>query len=206
MRLSTCIVKSADNTVVIGLISNNDESKYRQEVDLIEDWCRENNLSINVKKTRDEGGNIHPSLDIGGVAVEVVSRFKHLWVHISNELTWSNNSLIKKAHQRLYFLRKLKHAGIGISILTSFYRCMVEIVLTSCITVWWGYCSVADRRALQRIVKSAQKIHQAQFAICKWYLHHQMLKKATCIMTEGPCPPRKLSIFHSSFRKGVAQH
>lgn len=78
MRLSTCIVKSADNTVVIGLISNNDESKYRQEVDLIEDWCRENNLSINVKKTRDEGGNIHPSLDIGGVAVEVVSRFKHL--------------------------------------------------------------------------------------------------------------------------------
>lgn len=53
MHSSTCIVKSADDTAVIVLISNNDESKYIQEVDLIEDWCIANNLGINVKKTRE---------------------------------------------------------------------------------------------------------------------------------------------------------
>ena len=32
---------------------NNNESDYRQEVEHLEGWCRENNLCINVKKTKD---------------------------------------------------------------------------------------------------------------------------------------------------------
>jgi hypothetical protein len=64
---------------------------------------------------------------------------------------------IKKAHQRLYFLKKLKGAGMSTAILKSFYRCGVESILPSCITVW--YCStVAEKQALQRVVNSAQRI------------------------------------------------
>lgn len=71
----------------------------------------------------------------------MVPSLKYLRVHLSNTLIWRDNtcSIIKKAHQRLYFLRKLKRAGLNSNILCSFYRCAVESTLTSCITVW--YCS-----------------------------------------------------------------
>ncbi|XP_060792292.1 RNA-binding protein 14a isoform X2 [Neoarius graeffei] len=47
------IVKFADDTVVVGQISHGDESAYRQEVEDLVDWCRDNNLCINVGKTKE---------------------------------------------------------------------------------------------------------------------------------------------------------
>ncbi|KAI3355434.1 hypothetical protein L3Q82_017900, partial [Scortum barcoo] len=164
---SCLIVKFADDTAVVGRITkaNNDESDYRQEVEHLEGWCRQNNLCINVKKTKEmivdfrRGRHLPSPLHIGGTAVEVVSSFRYLGVHISDDLTWSKNTscLIRKAHQRLYFLRRLRRAGLGSSVLTSFYRCVVESVLSSCIIVWHGSCSAAEKKALQRVVKAAQR-------------------------------------------------
>ncbi|KAI4896076.1 hypothetical protein NFI96_027208, partial [Prochilodus magdalenae] len=96
---------------------------------------------------------------LGGSAVKVVSNYRYLGVHLSNNFTWSNNtsSLVRKAHQRLYFLRRLRRAGLGSSVLTSFYRCVVESVLCCSINVWHGSCSAADRKALQMVVKAAQR-------------------------------------------------
>ncbi|KAK0141550.1 hypothetical protein N1851_021298 [Merluccius polli] len=61
----------------------------------------------------------------------MVSTCKYLGLHISNDLTWANNtaSIIKKAHQHLYFLRRLKWAGLSTAVLTSFYCCVVESIL-----------------------------------------------------------------------------
>ncbi|KAI4892928.1 hypothetical protein NFI96_014174 [Prochilodus magdalenae] len=165
-RCAGChIVKFADDTAVVGCITNSDESGYRQEVEHLEGWCRKNNLCINIKKTKEmivdfrRGRHAHLPLHVGGSAVEVVSSYRYLGVHLSNNLTWSNNtsSLVRKAHQRLYFLRRLRRAGLGSSVLTSFYRCVVESVLCSSINVWHGSCSAADRKALQRVVKAAQR-------------------------------------------------
>lgn len=47
------IIKYADTTTVIGLITNNDESTYRDEVRQLESWYRDNNLSLNVDKTKE---------------------------------------------------------------------------------------------------------------------------------------------------------
>ncbi|KAI3357051.1 hypothetical protein L3Q82_003680 [Scortum barcoo] len=106
---SCLIVKFADDTAVVGRIANNDESDYRQEVEHLEGWCRQNNLCINVKKTKEmivdfrRGRHLPSPLYIGGTAVEVVSSFRYLGVHISDDLTWSKNTscLIRKAHQRI---------------------------------------------------------------------------------------------------------
>jgi len=83
-----------------------------------------------------------PPLHIGGAAVEVVSSFRYLGVYISSDLTWSANTfhLVSKAHQCLYFLRKLRKAGLGSSVLRSFYHCAVESVFCTCITMWYGSC------------------------------------------------------------------
>ncbi|RCU35011.1 DUF1891 domain-containing protein, partial [Acinetobacter baumannii] len=77
--------------------------------------------------------------------------------HISEDLSWTTNtfSLVKKAHQRL---RTLKKNHLSSAILVNFYRCVIESILTNCITVWYGSCSVAERKGLQRVVKTAQRI------------------------------------------------
>ncbi len=102
----------------------------------------------------------HPPLTIDSSNVERVSSTKFLGVHITEDLTWTTNtmSLSKKAQQHLHFLRRLKRASLPPPILTTFYRGTIESVLTSCITVWYGNCSAADRKTLQQTVNTAAKI------------------------------------------------
>ncbi len=163
---SNHIIKFADDTTVVGLISNNDETHYREEVAQLAEWCGTNNLSLNVGKTKEvvldfrRNSVDHPPLTIDSSTVERVSSTKFLGVHITEDLTWTTNtmSLSKKAQQRLHFLRRLKIACLPPPILTTFYRGSNESVLNSCITGWYGNCSAADRKTLQRTVNTAAKI------------------------------------------------
>ncbi|KAK3532003.1 hypothetical protein QTP86_003229 [Hemibagrus guttatus] len=102
----------------------------------------------------------HSSLFIDGSPMEIVKSTKFLGVHLVENFTWSLNtsSISKKAQQRLYFLRSLRKAHLPPPILTMFYRGTIVSVLSSCITVWFGNCTVSDRKTLQRIVKTAEKI------------------------------------------------
>ncbi len=45
------LLKFADDTTIIGLIHDGDESAYRQQVDQIVSWCSRNNLHLNFGKT-----------------------------------------------------------------------------------------------------------------------------------------------------------
>ncbi len=77
---------------------------------------------------------------------------------------WSLAKKTKKKH----FCRPLQCVGppgkcpvcpiTSPALLTTFYRGTIESVLTSCITVWYGNCSAADRKTLQRTVNTAAKI------------------------------------------------
>ena len=89
--------------------------------------------------------------------MEQVESFKFLGVHITNKLTWSKHTktVVKMARQNLFPLRKLKRFGIGPQILKRFYICTIERILTGCITAWYGNCSASDRKALQRVVRTA---------------------------------------------------
>ncbi len=50
---SNVIVKFAGDTTVIGLITGNDETAYREEVSTLTKWCQENHLSLNIDKTKE---------------------------------------------------------------------------------------------------------------------------------------------------------
>ena len=52
MYASNSIIKFADDTTVVGLITNNPEAAYREEVRALGVWCQDNNLTLNVNKTR----------------------------------------------------------------------------------------------------------------------------------------------------------
>ncbi|KAI4880646.1 hypothetical protein NFI96_001018 [Prochilodus magdalenae] len=142
---SNHIIKFADDTTVVGLINKNDESAYREEVQRLTDWCRTNNLSLNVDKTKEmvvdfrKTRRDHSPLHIDGSAVEIVKSTKFLGVHLAEDLTWSLNTstITKKAQQRLYFLRRLRKAHLPPPILTTFpQRKHIESILSSCITAW----------------------------------------------------------------------
>jgi hypothetical protein len=59
----------------------------------------------------------HAPIHFDAAVVERVESFKFVRVHITWELTWSThtNTVMKKARQRLFPLRRLKIFGIGTS-------------------------------------------------------------------------------------------
>lgn len=159
-------VKFADDTTVVGLISGADESAYRSEVERLAAWCGENNLLLNTAKTKElvidfrrKKTDITPLL-ISGDCVEQVTDIRFLGVQLEEGLTWTVNTIkvVKRAQQRLHFLRVLRKNNIAQRLLVSFYRCTIETVLTYCICVWFSSCTVAQKKALQRVVNTAQRI------------------------------------------------
>ena len=126
---------------------------YREEVRDLTVWCKDNNLSLNVIKTKamtvDYRKRLteHAPINIDGAVVEQVESFKFLGVHITNKLTWSKHTktVVKRARQNLCF-RRLKRFGMGPQILKRFYSCTTES--TGCITAWYCNCSASDRKDL----------------------------------------------------------
>ena len=82
----------------MGLITERDESAYRGEVDTLTTWCQDNNLTLNISKTKEMIVDFrrrqeveHAPLHINGSEVEKFSCFRFLGVNISNDLTWSDH-------------------------------------------------------------------------------------------------------------------
>ncbi|KAL0159464.1 hypothetical protein M9458_043189, partial [Cirrhinus mrigala] len=193
---SNLFIKFADDTTVVGLISKSDETDYRSEVSRLAVWCRDNNLSLNVEKTKEivvdfrRAHTQHAPLTINGASVERVSSTKFLGVHITEDLSWTNNTtaLAKKSQQRLYFLRKLRRARAPAPIMYTFYRGTIENILTSCITVWFGACNASCQKTLQRIVKAAERIIGVPLPSLQDIYSTRLTKKALCIAADPSHP------------------
>ena len=125
MHVSNSIIKFADDSTVVGLITTNDETAYREEVRALGVWCQENNLALYINKTKEmivdfrKQQRDHPPIHIDGTMVERVVSFKSLGVHM--------------AQQRLFKLRRLSKFGLSPKTLTNLYRCTIESILSGCI-------------------------------------------------------------------------
>ncbi|KAK3564969.1 hypothetical protein QTP86_032016 [Hemibagrus guttatus] len=82
--------------------------------------------------TTQEKGRTHNPIHVNGMAVERVSSIKFLGTHISEDLSWTTNtsSLVKKAHQHLFFLNTLKKNHLSSTILVNFYHSLVWELLS----------------------------------------------------------------------------
>ena len=153
---SNIIVKFVDDTTVIGLISDDDESAYRDDVKQLVSWCASNDLVLNVSKTKEivvdfrKSKSVPSTLIVNNSEVEIVDSFKFLGIHITSNLSWSLHAryMCKKCQQRLYFLRCLKKFHMKPEILVNFYRSIIESILTGSIMVWFGNMTESDRNAL----------------------------------------------------------
>ncbi len=119
-----------------------------------------------------------------------VNSFKFLSVHITEDLTWSahTDAVLKKSHQRLFFLRWLRKFGMSPRILRSFYTCTVESILTGCITAWFGNSTAGNRKALQRVVQTARHIVGGELPSLQDIYTRRCIRKARRIINESSHP------------------
>ena len=111
---SNTIIKFADDTTV--LITDNDETAYREEVRDLAVCCQDNNLSLNVSKTNElivdyrKRMAVQAPINIDRTEVERVENFKFFGVHITNKLSWFKHTktVVKRAQQLLFPLGRLK--------------------------------------------------------------------------------------------------
>ncbi|KAK3560845.1 hypothetical protein QTP86_021864, partial [Hemibagrus guttatus] len=110
------------------------------------------------------------------------------WCASSGELHLVTTSISKKAQQRLYFLWRLRTAHLPPHILTMFYRGTIESVLSSCITAWFGNCTVSDDKTLQRIVRTAKKIIGVSLPFITDMYTTRCIRKANSIVDDPTHP------------------
>ncbi len=161
---SVKLLKFAEGTTLIGLIQDGDESAYRQEVKELAVWCSLNNLELNTLKTVEMIVDFRrnppalPPLTIMNSTVTAVESFRFLGTTISQDLKWDNHivSIVKKAQQRLYFLRQLRKFNLPQELLKQLYSAIIESVLCTSITVWFSSATKSDLRRLRRVVRTAE--------------------------------------------------
>ena len=100
-------------------------------------WTANNDMQINIHKTKEmiigplTSINLPPLLNSLG-AIERVSTFKLLGIHLDTNLSWSAHiSITSKASKRLYFLKQLKRAGVPYKQLLHFYTAVIRPVLSN---------------------------------------------------------------------------
>jgi len=82
---SNIIVKFANDTVVVGLISNGRQTAYLEEVEALSSWCKDNDPDLNVSKTkemamdfrREKQRSYHTPLTICETPVELRKSLQH---------------------------------------------------------------------------------------------------------------------------------
>ena len=95
------------------LITDNNETAYREKVRDLAVWCQNNNLSLIVTKNKEmimdyrKKRTEHAPILIVRAIVEQVESFMFLGDQITNKLTWSKHSktVVKRARQSLFPLR-----------------------------------------------------------------------------------------------------
>jgi hypothetical protein len=73
-------------------------------------------------------------------------------------------------------------------ILKEFYNCTIQSFLTSCITNWYGNCSASDRKALQRVVRTAQYLTGAKLSAIQDLYNRQCQRNAYKIVRDSSHP------------------
>ncbi len=132
---------------------------YRQEVEQLAVWCSLNNLELNTLKQWRRSctsGGTPPSW----TALWLQWSHSGFWAAPSPRI-WSGTLTLSpwwERPSRVCFLRQLRKCNLPQELLKQFYSAIIETVLCSSITVWFGSATKRDIRRLQRTVRTAERI------------------------------------------------
>ncbi len=86
------------------------------------------------------------------------------------------------------------------SILSSFYTCTVESILTGCITAWFGNSTAGNRKALQKVMRTARHIVGGEILSLQNIYTRRCIRKAWRIINDSSHPSNRLLSLLSSGR------
>ena len=127
--VSCPVVKFADDTELVGKISNDEDAIYHKQIEDFVNWCDKNYLYLNVSKTEDMCTDFRKNqrcpkpVYIKGEAVGRVDTYNYLGVVFHSKLNWKENinSVLKKVNSRMYCMRKLRSFGVNSDMLVTFF-------------------------------------------------------------------------------------
>ncbi len=127
----------------------------------------------------------------------------YIYIYISQDLKWDNHidSIAKKAQQRLYVLRQLRKFNLPQELLIQFYSAIIESVLCSSITVWFGSATKTDIRRLQRTVRTAERIIGAPLPSLQELYTSRVRKRAKKVTLDPSHPAHSLFVLLPSGRR-----
>ena len=187
----TCpLIKFSDDSALIDL--SNDDSLYFSQVSKFVQWCKDNYLLLNVKKTKElvidfrKDNDVTVPLIISDETVERVENYKYLGTVIDNKLAFDSNTVIinKKCQSRIYLLQKLRNLNVNKSVMQMFYRCFIESVLTFSFLAWYGSLNVKNKNVLERVVKVCSKIVGVNLKSLNVLFESRALKKGRKIAND----------------------
>ena len=155
------LVKFADDTELVGQISNDEDALYHKQIENVVNWCDKNYLYLNVSKTKEmcidfrKNQRCPKPVYIKGEAVERVDTYKYLGVVFDSKLNWKENinSVPKKVNSRMYCMRKLRSFGVNSDMLVTFYNAVICSIIMFGSVCWGGNISKLDRGSLEKTVK-----------------------------------------------------
>ena len=123
--------------------------------DRVIEWSRENRVQPNADKCKElriifaKGQRVFDPLITEGKKIELVTSTKLLGLIIANDLTWDDHvtETTKKASKRLYFLTRLKRAGVPKQDLALFYVSCERSVVDYAACLFQGSPPVRKERA-----------------------------------------------------------
>ena len=96
-----------------------------------------------------------------------------------------------KCKQRIYFLRQLASFRVNQTILLNFYRGIIESILTSSITVWFGRITNDDLEKLNSIVRTCEHIIGTELLPLEYIYYQRLERKTKLILKEHFHPANK---------------
>ena len=102
----------------------------------------------------------HQPLIINNEPVETVHDYKYLGTIIDDKFNFNLNvqSVYKKIHSRVFFLRQLRKYHLDKSILQLFYSSIIQSVITFSVTCWYGNSTQESTDRITRVINNCIKL------------------------------------------------
>ena len=163
------LIKFADDTAMIGLIKDDDDTIYQQQLAMFVNHCDANFLELNVSKTKETIVDFRisclppSSIVLKGSKVDRVSSYKYLGIMMDDKLAWHDHIdyLIKMLNVRMYcfsMFRKLNYFHVEKRIIALFYESVIASVWRYCLLCWGGNVSQGGRDKITRTVNQAGRM------------------------------------------------
>lgn len=156
---NTVVIKYADDTVIVGLISDHaDFLNYQAEITKIQQLCTANDLLLNPTKTHEmlfsskrEKPLVQPVL-IDGTAISFSDSVVYLGVTIDNGLKFSEQAVkaSNKARQKIYLVKRFMKYGASPTLTKQLFNSFIESYLFYCVLAFYQHLDKPAKTTLMR--------------------------------------------------------